>query len=102
MAKIKLPQALTANRLIDGDVVYLTAEGTWSPHFTEAQVIAPDADPNADMARFDTIAAQSEALNEITGAYWFDVTAEGEPASQKERIRAKGPTIRTDLGKQAA
>ncbi len=98
MAKIKLPQALTANRLIDGDVVYLTAEGRWSPHFTDAHVIAPDA----DTASFDTIAAQSEALNEITGAYWFDVTAEGEPASQKERIRAKGPTIRTDLGKQAA
>jgi len=98
MAKIKLPQALTANRLIDGDVVYLTADGLWSPNFADAQIVAPDA----DTAPFDTLAARSEALNEVTGAYWFDVTEDGEPASQKERIRAKGPTIRTDLGKQAA
>lgn len=101
MAKQKLPQVMTANRLIDGDVVYLTADERWSLELCDAVVVAPDD----DKTKWDDAVTRAEDANEIMAPYWFDVSHEGgviEPVSQKERIRAKGPTIRTDLGKQAA
>jgi hypothetical protein len=42
----------------------------------------------------------------VLGVYLFEVVEADEqafaPASVRESIRAKGPTIRLDLGKQAA
>ena len=49
-------------------------------------------------------AAQSPAFAEqVVGAYPFEVDGEsGEPLSVREIIRAAGPSVRPDLGKQAA
>lgn len=92
------PQVLTANRLDDGAVVYRTA-GRWSPRFDEAQVFEAEA---AETAL--TAAAEDVANQLIVGPYLFAIEAvEGaiRPISVRENIRAKGPTVRTDLGKQA-
>ncbi|HAH09911.1 MAG TPA: DUF2849 domain-containing protein [Alphaproteobacteria bacterium] len=93
-------QVLTANRLADGAVVYLTAVGGWSEHLAEASVLASkDAATSAE--------AQGQAAIEarlVVGVYLMDVLGDGaapRPRSMREIIRAAGPSVRLDLGKQA-
>lgn len=92
---------LTANRLRDGEVVYLTPKGDWSESFADNLAIAEKDDQAALEAR----GLEQEKALVVVGAYLMPVTqADGilRPNSQREIIRAKGPSIRTDLGKQAA
>ena len=93
-------QMLTANRLRDGDVVYWRADG-WVQAFGEADVFAADADAKAALAT----AQKSVAENAVVNPYLFDVRNEEggiTPVKERELIRAAGPTVRGDLGKQAA
>jgi len=92
-------QMLTANRLRDGDVVYWRAGG-WVQTFGEADVFAVQAD--ADNAL--EAARKFVTGNVVVNPYLFDVrdVADGiTPVKEREIIRAAGPTVRTDLGKQA-
>lgn len=94
-------QAITANRLIDGDVVYLTASENWSEWLADAAIAETDAETDMLLA----VAGQAERDRKIVGAYEFAVTRDdGEirPVGMREVIRAAGPSVRTDLGKQAA
>ena len=85
-------QAVTANRLTDGEVV----------NFTAAEVVEGAEAADALFAR----ATPADFESRVLGAYLFEVLEDGaagyKPASVRENIRAKGPTIRLDLGKQAA
>ncbi|PWC34654.1 DUF2849 domain-containing protein [Azospirillum sp. TSO35-2] len=94
-------KAITANRLRDGDVVFLGEGGRWVESFAEAALFAR-SDADAVLA-----AAKEKAEREQFGVdiYAFEVTEENGvpvPATMRERIRTAGPTVRTDLGKQAA
>ena len=94
-------QAVTANRLHDGQVVYLAANNGWSDRLADAAV-ADDADAAAAL-----LAAAERDVDRrvVVGPYLFDVTVDGaaiRPLGQRETIRAKGPSIRPDLGYQAA
>lgn len=94
-------QAITGNRLIDGVVVYRTADGAWSPTFGDATVFAVGTDADGALAE----AKDDIARRLVVGVYLFEVDQrEGglEPVRVREVIRAKGPSIRTDLGKQAS
>ncbi len=96
----KAPEVITANRLLDGDVVYMTADLSWSDRFTDAHVIAPED----DMTPFLDKGAADIAARLVVDVYAFPVTLDGgvpQPISARETIRAAGPTIRLDLGKQA-
>ncbi|MCP5432152.1 MAG: DUF2849 domain-containing protein [Alphaproteobacteria bacterium] len=100
MAKAELPQALTANRLGDGEVVYRTPAGAWSARFAEAAVFGTKAD--AEKALAD--AEADVAARRVVAVYLFDVVPGPNgpsPRETREVIRAKGPTVRLDLGKQA-
>jgi hypothetical protein len=94
-------QLVTANRLIDGEVVYLTREGGWSESLQ-------DAASDDDEARQAQLLARGEAAErslDVVGPYLMPIelrAGEVLPLTQRERIRALGPTIRQDLGKQAA
>lgn len=93
-------QALTANRLSDGIVVYLTADDRWSESLQDADVAEGKEVAEALLAR----AAPSVARNEVVEPYLFEVSREDggiRAASVRETIRQAGPTIRRDLGKQA-
>lgn len=101
MAKPQRPQVITANLLEDGDVVYLAADGTWHKRLQEAHVIPAGEDP----APLLELAQRSVAAQVVVEPYEFDVEI-GEdgtvrPISAREIIRAAGPTVRLDLGKQA-
>jgi hypothetical protein len=94
-----LPVILTASDLVDGDVVFRIANG-WSRDHREA-LIAGNVEA-ADALEAEGV-AEMEA-NRVVDAYLVDVVL-GEngpkPRHFRERLRTLGPSIRTDLGKQA-
>ena len=91
---------LTANRLRDGEVVFLTHSGQWSENIDGA-VLATE--PQAQAA-LEVRGKDDERVNLVTGVYLFDAERrDGHVFAShiKERIRSLGPTVRTDHGKQA-
>ncbi|MFO1034709.1 MAG: DUF2849 domain-containing protein [Hyphomicrobiales bacterium] len=100
MSMTEKGQVMTANRLRDGEVVFLTRAGVWSEKIDDA-VLAQE--PQA-LAALESRAAQDAKATLITGQYLFDaerVDGKIKASHIRERIRTLGPTIRTDLGKQA-
>jgi len=93
-------KAVTANRLIDGRVVYLTPAEDWSPRLAEAKL----AETEEALARLLAIAQAHEREGRVVGAYAIavEITPAGPVAlGCRERIRTQGPTVRRDLGYQA-
>ena len=91
-------KAITANRLSDGLVVYLDGNDQW----TEKQSDAARIDNDESVA---ALAAAQSRVGEIADAYLIDVNETGAPdgrAKIRETIRKSGPTVRADLGYQAA
>jgi hypothetical protein len=90
---------LTANCLRQGDVVYWK-NGQWVMTLAEGEVLA---DPKAAEAAL--AAAQAYVTgNKVVAPYLFEVRAENgriRPVKEREIVRAAGPTVRTDTGKQA-
>ncbi|MEM7619220.1 MAG: DUF2849 domain-containing protein [Pseudomonadota bacterium] len=102
MAKITkgAPKALSANRLKDGIVVFLTKGKSWSE---DIQDVAIAKTPEEEQALLDT-GASFAAINDIVDPYLFDVEQNGseiKAAHIREHMRTKGPSVRKDLGKQA-
>jgi len=91
------PKVVTANHLIEGDVVYLTESDEWTRHLSEAEVITDEA--HAQLRQL-----QAEAETEtVVGVYLADVTpgATGpEPTHFREDFRRTGPS-NYPHGKQA-
>jgi len=91
-AKAGGQKAITANRLSDGLVVFLTESGDWSLSFDDAQLLADGPDLVASLAHAK---AQVEARI-VLETYAIDVdVVDGKPvpARFRERIRAEGPTV---------
>lgn len=96
-----MPQVLTANRLIDGEVVYLAPDGAWVERLEGARLFDAKAEAEASLE----VGLKAEREQKIVHAYLFDVKHDNgalKPVKQREVIRAAGPTVRRDLGKQAA
>jgi hypothetical protein len=94
-------QVLTANRLIDGTVIYLAANGAWVENLDEARVFETRPDAEAALA----VGTEAERRQLLVHAYLFEVLQAQDhlrPVRQREIIRAAGPSVRRDLGKQAA
>jgi hypothetical protein len=90
---------MTANRLRDGEVVFLGAGG-WVEHIDQATVAVTPEDAKA----LDALGQQAVAVNEVIDAYLIEVAlAEGRirPLKLREYLRTLGPSVRQDLGKQA-
>jgi hypothetical protein len=95
-----MPDVITANRLTDGVVVFQTADDSWTEDFNRAAVL-PDTQATAEGLKR---AKQDEANNIVVDAYAVAVEERNghlAPKALREAIRAAGPTIRRDLGKQA-
>lgn len=93
------PKAVTANRLGDGIVVWLALDSGWVEQFADAGVFAPDESEAAlDRAKRD------ERQRVVVDPYLIDVEAGPfglRALRYREQLRALGPSVRTDLGKQA-
>ena len=94
-----MPDVITASRLSDGVVVFQTVDG-WSEDFNRAAVQPDAAATKAALARGDA----DMGANRVVDVYAFAVeTRNGHvaPKALREAIRAAGPTVRRDTGKQA-
>ena len=92
-------QILTANRLRDGEVVYWKA-GSWVEGLADAEVFSDEK------AAAAALKAADKAIKDrlVVTPYLFDVRRENgalRPVKEREIIRAAGPTVRPDLGKQS-
>lgn len=103
MARKPVPglHMVTANRLCDGVVVYLREDGTWTEWIAEGCIAG---DEEASQVLLETGEGAAEG-NVADAPYLIDVRVDGGqvvPLRYRERIRAEGPSIHPDLGKQAA
>lgn len=94
-----MPQILTANTLKRGEAVYFNPQHGWVPDIDAAEILADDKARAALNAANEWVERR-----EIVNPYLFAVRVENgraTPVKTREVIRAAGPTVRRDLGKQA-
>ena len=89
MSRRFTPKVITANLLLDGDAVWLTADDRWSKSMSEAEFIEDEA--HADIR---LLFANGQA-NIIVGPYLADAKAgpNGPDATHfREEFRTRGPS----------
>ena len=83
------PKVVTGNALLEGDVIYLTADDAWTRDLAQAEVLTDEA--HAQLRLLEASARSAE----IVGAYLADVRL-GEdgpqPAHFREDFRRTGPS----------
>jgi Protein of unknown function (DUF2849) len=85
-------KVISANRLADGIVVYAGQGGTWFERINSARLFATNEEAEAGLA----LAQADAARNLIVDPCLVDVTQDAggvHPATLREFIRARGPTI---------
>jgi hypothetical protein len=89
MSRAYSPKVVTANALIEGDVVYMTADNRWARQHNEAELILDEAHAQLRLL-------QAEGQRDIVvGAYLADARqgAHGpEPIHFRETFRTRGPS----------
>lgn len=93
-------KVLTANRLIDGEAVWYAPDHRWIETIDGAEI----ARDKAHEEKLEAIGKAAFAANQVLDVDLIDVDlVDGKivPLRLRERIRAAGPTNRTDHGKQA-
>ncbi len=91
---------LTANRLTDGEAVWYSAGQSWVEMIGDAEIVSD----KAGEARLEAAGQAALARDEVVDVNLIDIELRDgviTPTRLRERIRAAGPTNRTDLGKQA-
>ena len=91
------PKVVTANALLEGDAVWLTADDAWTRDIAEAELIDDEA-----VAQDRLIYAMSQ-FDVVVGAYLADVKATEDgpaPTHFREEFRTRGPSNYAH-GKQA-
>jgi hypothetical protein len=89
-----MPSVVTANRLIDGIVVYLAREGGWTEEIGLARLAANEDEIKA----LEAEAAKDVAARKVVAVYPMDVAVRDgtvDPLSVRERIRAAHRTTLT-------
>ena len=82
------PKVVTANALVEGDVIYQTATG-WTRELAKAEVLTDEAD--ADLRLIEA----SQQTGKVVGAYLADVSLGPDgprPKHFREDFRAAGPS----------
>lgn len=95
-----MQEMIAASRLSDGLVVFLDADGAWTEDFHRGAVLTDAAAKQQAVARAEAAAA----ANLVVEPYPIELELRAghlAPKALRERIRASGPTVRSDLGKQA-
>ncbi|MHA7774399.1 DUF2849 domain-containing protein [Roseibium sp. M-1] len=93
-------KVITANRLLNGDVVWLAENGAWVERITLAKVYEGKDAVAEGLAE----GAEAEKAQKVVAVYEMDVTLEDGvivPVRLREKIRAAGPTTHPEFGKQA-
>lgn len=98
MAKSFTPSIVSANALLEGDVVYLTADGDWTRALPLAAIARDAESAEALLARAK--AQQHRVVDPCLALVSLDGGAV-TPLHFREAFRARGPSHRPDLGRQA-
>ena len=88
MPKAYTPKVITANHLLEGDVIYLTDTG-WTRNLAEAEVLSDEA--HAELRLIEA----SQQKSQVVGVYLADVaiTDDGPDAVHfREEFRKTGPS----------
>ncbi len=90
MPRAFTPKVITANHLLDGDVIYLTDAGDWTRELSEAALLTEQDVAEARLS-------EAQAQHQITvGAYLADAKAgadgQPEPTHFREEFRRTGPS----------
>lgn len=100
-APLKRPQILIASDLRQGEVVFL-GETDWERDCCRARI----ARSAGDAAAMEAFGKAEIAKNRVVDVYLADVEigqdGAATPLHYREKMRTKGPSVRRDLGKQAA
>ncbi|SFR47665.1 DUF2849 domain-containing protein [Litoreibacter janthinus] len=97
MSKPFTPKVVTANALLEGDVVYLTADDAWSRDLSDAEIIEDEA--HAELRLLDG----ASKVNTVVGVYLADIALKDgvpQPTHFREEFRTRGPS-NYNHGKQA-
>ena len=89
-----MPSVVTANRLIDGIVVYLASDGGWTEEIGRARL----AETEDEVKAIEAEAARDVAARKVVAVYPMDVAVRDgtvDPLSVRERIRAAHRTTLT-------
>ena len=89
-----MPNVVTANRLLDGIVVYLAADGSWTEDLARARLAETEEETKA----LEAEAAKAVAERKVVAVYPMDVVIQdGMPValSVREKIRAAHRTTLT-------
>ena len=92
--------AISANRLIDGIVVFLSPTG-WAEELRDAERFSDKAAAEAAMDNRAKLDAARNLIVEPTAFELTQINGAVRAEHIREAIRANGPTVRPDLGKQA-
>lgn len=87
--KITGPVIITANRLGDGAVVYLAADGRWTTRLEQAAVVSTAPGAAELLAAADDVGAVGAYVAPIQ----LDPDGRARPGNLREAIRHGGPTI---------
>jgi hypothetical protein len=95
-----MKNAISANRLSDGIVIFFAGDAGWVETLAKARLFEDGAATEAALEQ----ARVSERANQLVEPYAFAVRDHAGVTTAdhlREAIRAAGPTVRRDLGKQA-
>ncbi len=88
MARPFSPKVITANALINGEVIYLTPIDQWSPNHHQAELIQDEAHAQLRLL-------EAERQPDIVGPYLADAvsgTLGPKPSHFRDITRARGPS----------
>ena len=89
-----MPSVVTANRLVDGIVVYLAPDGSWTEELNRAWL----GESEAEIKELEAVADKAVKDRKVVAAYPMDVAidnGEVHALSVRERIRASHRTTLT-------
>jgi hypothetical protein len=89
-----MPNVVTANRLVDGIVVYLASGGGWTEEIGRARIAETEEETKA----LEAEAAKDVAARKVVAVYPMEVAVRDgavAPLSVRERIRAAHRTTLT-------
>jgi hypothetical protein len=87
----KIYKVISANRLGDGAVVYLTCRDggfSWCNAIAQASVFDEE-----HLATAQAFAREEIARNRVVEPYEVEITGHNEPITEREKIRAGGPSV---------
>jgi hypothetical protein len=89
--KISSPSIVTANRTIDGAVIYRTAAKAWSTNLSDAAIVRTAEEARALLT--ESVADDIGAVGAYIAPVEIKDSGKIKPGNLRERIRLQGVTI---------